>query len=66
MDANGKIEADNVSTPKGGNENRFQMLKAFITTSQTYYLHWFVRNSHKFYYFTGLCFLHMSYWIIVG
>lgn len=30
------IEADNVSTPKGDNENRFQMLQAFITTSQTY------------------------------
>jgi hypothetical protein len=34
--SNGKIEVDNVSTPKGGNENRFQMLQAFITTSQTY------------------------------
>jgi len=36
MDANGKIEANNVSTPKGGNENRFQMFQALITTSQTY------------------------------
>lgn len=34
--SNRKIEVDNVSTPKGGNENRFQMLQAFITTSQTY------------------------------
>ncbi len=42
MDANGKIEVDNVSTPKGGNENRFQMFQAFIKTSQTYQLHWFV------------------------
>jgi hypothetical protein len=33
---NGKIEVENVSTPKGGNENRFQMLQAFIITSQTY------------------------------
>lgn len=32
---NGKIEVDNVSTTKGGNENRFQMLQVF-TTSQTY------------------------------
>lgn len=34
--SNGKIEVNNVSTPKGGNKNRFQMHQAFITTSQTH------------------------------